>query len=85
MAFNGPDSQRRYFPQQQSGSNSTTNLLHPQQPISDGRSASAPHPKYAQRPPSLRAIPSTSSLVCTDVRAPDRLFNPSRIERVSVQ
>lgn len=60
MAFNGPNSQRRYFPQQESGSNSTTNLLNPQP------SASAPHPQYAQRP-SIRTMPSTSSLVrsCT--------------------
>jgi len=56
MALQGPNSQRRYFPQQESGSNSTTNLLQSQS------SASAPHAHYAQRP-SLRTMPSTSSLV----------------------
>ncbi|KAF8349747.1 beta-glucan synthesis-associated protein [Amanita rubescens] len=55
MAFPGQNSQGRYFPQQESGSNSTTNLLQSQP------SASAPHAHYAQRP-SLRTMPSTSSL-----------------------
>ncbi|KAF8634470.1 hypothetical protein AX15_000911 [Amanita polypyramis BW_CC] len=62
MAYHGPNSQRRYFPQQL-GSPSTTNLLQPQQPIlSSSNYGSAPHPKYAQGPPSLRSMPSTSSL-----------------------
>ncbi|KAM6498438.1 beta-glucan synthesis-associated protein [Amanita muscaria] len=56
------NSQRRYFPQQGPDSPSTTNLLQPRALDSRSSSGSAPHPVYAQGPPSLRSMPSTISL-----------------------